>query len=103
MRHIKPPGAATWRAAGFKYRDLMAKPSGFNRSSAACPAGAYDGSFYSCFHSSLCPYLLGFSAKLLEICVIPAKAGIQYPHLLDILWIPAFAGMTDTFAGMTDT
>ena len=31
----------------------------------------------------------------IETVVIPAKAGIQYPNLLDIPWIPAFAGMTD--------
>ena len=32
--------------------------------------------------------------QISKICVIPAKAGIQCPYWFDILWIPAFAGMT---------
>jgi len=39
--------------------------------------------------------LLDSLLRQLESFVIPAKAGIQYPNLLDNFWIPAFAGMTN--------
>ena len=32
-----------------------------------------------------------------NVCVIPAKAGIQSPGTRGQVWMPAFAGMTLTF------